>query len=137
MPLFRSLRLKDRWLQSLLILGAVLGAGWTGLTWSPEQEAALMQQPSADQKEGATLAQACLDHMRQRYGRTPELSHIEAQSWTWTARQSDGNRFWTLDGTLLYGERKAAFDCDGVQSPDGVLKVHSASGTPWWTPPPG
>lgn len=137
MPTFRLFRVLGRWLPPLLVLGLVLGVGWIGLIWSPAQEAATVRPQRVDRREGAALAQACLDHMRQRYGNTPVLSHIEAQSWTWTGPQSDGNRFWTLDGTLRYGDQLAAFDCDGVQSAAGVLKVHSASGTPWWTPPPG
>ena len=131
MPTFRSLLL------SLLVLGLALGVGWIGLIWSPARTATLVQPQSVDQREGMALAEACLDFMQQRYGNTPVLSHIEAQSWTWTGPQSDGNRFWSLDGTLQYGNQRAAFDCDGVQSAAGVVTVLSASGTPWLTPPPG
>lgn len=92
-----------RWLPALLGLGALAGVGWTGLVWSPAQEAARVTQAKADQREGVALAQACLEFMRQRYGNTPVLSDI----------------------------------CEGTQSAAGEVKVHSASGTPWWTPPPG
>lgn len=126
-----------RWLPALLGLGALAGVGWTGLVWSPAQEAARLTQAKVDKREGVAFAQACLAFMRQRYGNTPALSDIKAQSWTWTSPQSDGARFWSLNGTLRSGDQLAAFDCEGTRSAAGVVKVHAASGTPWWTPPPG
>ncbi|UQN09586.1 hypothetical protein [Deinococcus sp. QL22] len=136
MPFFQLFRFLNRGLWVLLVLGVVLGGGWIVLIWKPAQAAALIQQHSVHQREGAAIAQACLHDLRQRFGNTPMLSHSEAQSWTWTGPLEDEARGWTMDGTLHFGEQLAAFECDGVQSSDGVVEVRYAYGTPWWTPPP-
>ncbi len=136
MPFFHLFRFLNRWFRVLLVLGVVLGGGWIVLIWRPAQEAALIQQQRVYKREGAAIAQLCLHYLRQRFGNTPMLSHVEAQSWTWMGPLGDGAKGWTMDGTLNFGEQMAAFECDGVQSSEGVLEVRYAYGTPWWTPPP-
>jgi len=94
------------------------------------------QAQATQQAVGDSLAQACLHFLQRHHGAQPPLSDAHATAWTWQSTQANGARVWTLDGTLLFSQQPAGFDCDGIQSPKGTITVQAASGTPWWTPPP-
>lgn len=124
------------WLSATLglVLMSVLVAAI--MAWQRDQAARRAHQQETQYAEGAVLAQACLAFLQERFGNTPPLSQVEARRWAWDKTLPNRHQLWNMDGTVLYGRELAAFDCEGIKRPDGVVQVQEAYGTPWWTPPP-
>lgn len=124
------------WTASLPALALfAAGLGWV-LIGQPVQEAARLREEAKARTEGAALVQACLQDLRRQYGNTPPLSQAEAQMLNWSAPGPQGEKAWTLWGTLWHGQERGIFDCNGIQEAGGQLRVTYAFGSPWWTPPP-